>query len=79
MVVAVNRKGEMFRSTTNERGEFYINLSEDIYNIQIPTNIFGEGFRVDRSILTVDLTKEKYSEIEFKVIQKKRAINIKKE
>jgi hypothetical protein len=79
MVVAVNRKGEMFRSTTNERGEFYINLSEDIYNIQIPTNIFGEGFRVDRSILTVDLTKEKYSEIEFKVIQKKRAINIKKD
>lgn len=79
MVVAINRKGEMFRSTTNDRGEFYINLSEDTYNIQIPTNIFGDGYRVEKSILPVDLTKEKYSEIEFKVIQKRRAINIKKE
>ena len=79
LIVAVNKKGEMFRSTTNERGEFYLNLSEDFYNIQIPTNIFGEGYYIEKSILQADLTKENYSEIEFKVVQRRRQINIKKQ
>ena len=79
LIIAINKKGEMFRTATNERGEFYLNLNEDTYNIQIPTNIFGEGYIVEKSILSVDLTKESYSEIEFKVIQRRRQMNIKKQ
>ncbi|WP_255066750.1 hypothetical protein [Lacihabitans sp. LS3-19] len=79
LIIATNKKGEIFRSTTNEKGEFYLNLKEDFYNVQIPTNIFGEDNRVEKSIISIDLLKENYSEIEFKIIQKKRKMNIKKE
>ena len=79
LVVATNKKGEMFKSATNENGEFYLNLQEDFYNIQIPTNVFGEGYFVEKSIFGADLMKENYLELEFKVIQRKRTINIKKQ
>ena len=79
LIVATNKNGEMFKSSTNENGEFYLNLKEDFYNIQIPTNIFGEGYFVEKSIFGADLMKEKHVEFEFKVVQRKRIINIKKQ
>lgn len=79
LIVATNKNGEMFRTSTNESGEFYMNLNEDLYNIQIPTNIFGDGYYVERSILPVDLTKNQYSEVEFIIVQRKRSINIRKQ
>jgi hypothetical protein len=78
LIVATNKKGDMFRTSTNENGDFYLNLNEDQYNIQIPTNLFGEGYYIERAILPVDLTKNQYSEVEFVVVQRKRSINIKK-
>lgn len=79
LIMAINMKGEIFRSTTNSKGEFFLNLKEDIYNIQIPTNIFGDDKHVERTIITVDLLKKDSASIEFKVVQKKRRINIKKD
>jgi hypothetical protein len=79
LIIAINKKGEIFKSSTNSKGEFYFNLNKDFYNIQMPTNIFGEEYHVEKSIYSVDLTNENYSEIEFKVVKQRRKINIRKQ
>jgi hypothetical protein len=78
LVVAVNRKGEIFKAITDFQGEFFFNLNDDIYNIQIPDNIFGENLFIEKSIKTVDLRNSSSSNLEFKILQKKRKINIRK-
>jgi hypothetical protein len=79
LVVAVNRKGEIFKAITNYDGEFFFNLNDDIYNIQVPNNVFGNNLTIEKSIKTVDLRTLNTTELEFKIIQKKREINIKKQ
>jgi hypothetical protein len=79
LIIAINKKGEIFKSSTNSKGEFYFNLNKDFYNIQMPTNIFGEEYHVEKSIYSVDLTNENYSEIEFTVVKQRRKINIRKQ
>jgi hypothetical protein len=79
LVVAVNRKGEIFKAITDFQGEFFFNLNDDIYNIQIPDNIFGENLFIEKSIKTVDLRNSSSSNLEFKILQKKRKINIRKQ
>jgi hypothetical protein len=79
LIIAINKKGEIFKSSTNSKGEFYFNLNKDFYNIQMPTNIFGEEYHVEKSIYSVDLSNENYSEIEFTVVKQRRKINIRKQ
>ncbi|MCA0364899.1 MAG: hypothetical protein LCH67_12720 [Bacteroidetes bacterium] len=78
LIFAINKSGEVVKTATNSNGEFFFNLNKDTYNIQIPTNIFGEGISVSKSIIAVDLTQSEVPEVIFKVTQKKRQINIKK-
>jgi hypothetical protein len=79
LVVAVNQKGEVFKTLTNMSGEFFFNLNDDVYNIQIPENVFSNNLFIEKSIKRVDLRTENGSSLEFKVMQKKRKINIKKD
>ncbi|MBK9509988.1 MAG: hypothetical protein IPO04_11275 [Cytophagaceae bacterium] len=78
LIFAINKSGELIKTATNNNGEFFFNLNSDKYNIQIPTNIFEEGTTIERPIISVDLTKGEVPEVIFKVTQKKRQINIKK-
>ena len=78
LIFAINKSGELVKTTTNTNGEFFFNLNSDKYNIQIPTNIFEEGTTIERPVISVDLTRGEVPEVIFKVTQKKRQINIKK-
>lgn len=78
LVVAVNRQGDIFKAITNSEGEFFFNLNADIYNIQIPNNMFEGNLFIEKSVKSVDLRNHNSSNLEFKILQKKRQINIKK-
>ena len=78
LVVAVNRQGDIFKAITNTEGEFFFNLNADIYNVQIPNNMFEGNLFIEKSVKSVDLRNYNSSNLEFKILQKKRQINIKK-
>lgn len=75
-ITAISSKGETFTTLTNAEGDFFLNLSEDTYNIRINTNVFTESFRVLKEAFDVDLLHKQKDHIIFEIRERKRQINI---
>ncbi len=78
IITAKNPKGKEFKTITNEDGEFYLNIEDNIYDISVPFNAFGTGYHFDKNTLKVNLFDNSYQEINFTLIEKARKINIRK-
>ncbi|SOE20476.1 hypothetical protein SAMN06298216_0966 [Spirosomataceae bacterium TFI 002] len=77
-VIAINLNGETFQTLTDENGNFFFNLSDDIYVVQIPTNLYGNIYKFDQSKFQVNLFEQRDPTIELNLVEKSRKLNIKK-
>jgi hypothetical protein len=77
-VTAVSSRGDTYYAITNVKGEFFFNLIPDEYIVQIKEDVMGNEYRILESSQKVDLTSAESGEVEFKVVQRKRQINIQK-
>lgn len=77
-IIATNLNGDVFQTLTDDLGNFFLNLSDDIYVVQIPTNLYGNIYQFERSKFQLNLFEERNPIIEVKLIEKSRKLNIKK-
>jgi len=78
-ITAINSKGDVFYTLTNQKGEFFLNLPADTYIIQINTNVFSDSFRVLQESFNADLIDKESENIVFEIRESKRQINIQKQ
>jgi len=77
-VTALSSKGETHHAITNLEGAFFFNLAPDEYIIQVKEDVMGSEYRITESSQKVNLNEKETFEVEFRAVQRKRQINIRK-
>lgn len=77
-ITAINSNGESFTTLSNQEGNFFLNLAEGNYIVQINSNVFSEDFRILQPSFEVDLKNKEEAFVTFEIRERKREINIRR-
>jgi hypothetical protein len=75
-ITATDDKGNLFKTLTDNNGEFILNLPSSTYIISINGSVFDDKFTPTEISKTADLVNNESIGLSFEIRQKKRQINI---
>ncbi|MGE5520541.1 MAG: hypothetical protein ACM3VS_11485 [Candidatus Dadabacteria bacterium] len=75
-ITATDDKGNIFKTLTDNNGEFILNLPSSTYIIAINSSVFDDTFRPTEVSKQADLINNESLNVTFEIRQKKRQINI---
>ncbi len=78
IVEAKDSKGNTYRTITSKNGNFYINLPNEQYTINLQAGVFGDQYFLAKNNLSVVIRDNQQVELAFLLKEKSRKINIKK-
>jgi hypothetical protein len=76
-VTAVDSDGNVFNTMTDGNGDYYLNLPANKYTISLNPEAFDDTYKPLEIKYSVDLIEHEEANVVFKIMQKRRELNVK--